>query len=40
MNSPEPIAPNRKFGAMGHPSRGVEEYGSLSFTREGTLPAA
>ena len=34
MKFVEPIAPNRKFGAMGHPSRGTEGYRILGFNLE------
>jgi hypothetical protein len=34
MKFVEPIGLNRKFGAMGHPSRGAERYRTLGFKRE------
>src|SRR5580700_4148838 len=33
----EPIGFNRKFGAMGHPSRGEERCRTCSLTREGNI---
>jgi hypothetical protein len=34
MKFVEPIGPNRKFGAMGHPSRGAEKERILDFNIE------